>query len=76
MLFLSLSWLLSKRACCDVWSSGLRQMQFQEVLRCGKSIQNVVMKDATSKDSLASIIQVAAMEMYFISYVNRINHKW
>lgn len=50
-------------------------MQFWEVLRCGKSIQNVVMKDAASEDSVASIIQVAAMEMDFISYVNRINHK-
>lgn len=51
-------------------------MQFWEVLRCGKSIQNVVMKDAASEDSVASIIQVAAMEMDFISYVNKINHKW
>lgn len=33
------------------------------------------MKDAASEDSVASIIQVAAMEMDFISYVNRINHK-
>lgn len=50
-------------------------MQFQEVLRCGKSIQIVVMNDTASGDSLASVVQVAAMEMYFISYVNRINHK-
>lgn len=34
------------------------------------------MKDTAAEDSLASIIQGAAMEMGFISYVNRINHKW
>lgn len=31
---------------------------------------------AASEDSLASIIQVAALEMDFSCYVNRINHKW
>lgn len=75
MLFLSLTTAV-KRACCDVWSSGIRQMEFWEVLSCGKSVQNVVMKDTASEDSLVSIIQVAAIEMYLISYVNRVNHKW